>query len=257
MVVANSLDEALPARWRYQRPGEDHGSWCIPYFGTDPLSDSTEGKQLDTLNPQAFQVDFDPGHHTGAHFHLADQFQVFIAGNGSIGKTVVKPVSVHYAGGYSPYGPLVGGPDGLTYYTLRNAYDNGIHFMPQSREKLRAGNRRPRVETVDLDAEVGAPIRLNGQESERTAVMDPDDDGLAVWRYRVAAGQTIDGPTPHGTGGQHWLVLSGSGALGDVPLGRLSCVFLSPDEAQGCMVAGCDGLDLLLLQFPTPMWAIR
>ena len=42
-----------------------------------------------------------------SHFHAVNQFQVVVHGQGTLGKRVVHPWTVHYTNGYTGYGALV------------------------------------------------------------------------------------------------------------------------------------------------------
>jgi hypothetical protein len=76
-------------------------------------------------------------------------------------------------------------------------------------------------------------------------------DGLGAWLYRLAPGASVTGPDPGAGGGQFWLVVGGMlAAGGGDALPRMSCVFVSPDEAPLAPVAGAEGCEVLALQFP-------
>ena len=81
--------------------------------------------------PQAFLVEMpEPGSVIPPHFHREDEFQVVVAGNGSLGKHALEGVAVHFADAYTPYGPIRVGPAGLTFFTLRARADPGAEYMP-------------------------------------------------------------------------------------------------------------------------------
>jgi hypothetical protein len=44
---------------------------------------------------------------------------------------------VNYAGAYTAYGPIRPGADGLTFYTLRDAFDPGARFLPEYKKEHR------------------------------------------------------------------------------------------------------------------------
>ena len=70
--------------------------------------------------PQAFLVKMhEPGSVIPPHFHVEDEFQVVVAGGGSLGKHALEGVAVHFAEAYTPYGPIRTGPDGLVFFTQR------------------------------------------------------------------------------------------------------------------------------------------
>src|SRR5688572_22188693 len=89
----------------------------------------------DSIAPQAFLVEQDAGTVIEPHFHVENEFQVIVAGSGSLGRAAVEPVVVHYAGGHTGYGPISAGRDGLSYFTLRTRMDPGAHFLPGARDR--------------------------------------------------------------------------------------------------------------------------
>jgi hypothetical protein len=186
----------------------------------------------------------------GHIFTSRNQFQVFIDGKGSVGKTPLNPISVHYASAFSPYGPLRGSEKGLTYFTLRNGYDPGIHYMEHAREELKRAHRRPRVEQVNAVPVATANERMAASAPQCGALIGPHEDGLAAWRYVLPPGSQVRGPEPAAGGGQYWLALSGSGDVSSESMSSLSCLFCSPDESARRVTAGPDGVTLLVLQFP-------
>lgn len=196
------------------------------------------------LFPMAFLVEQDAGEVANAHYHQADQFQVVIAGEGTLGTHAVRPVSVHFAGAHTAYGPIRAGADGLTYFTLRNGFDPGARYM------LRAENRSAlrRMASRRHREAVAGPLR----DDQMGSVLRPEPDGMAAWRYRLAAAAPIAGPAPAEGAGQYWLVLAGSLQRADATLGQFSCAFLGPEEAAFTAAAGADGADLLVMQFPRP-----
>src|SRR5437016_11249689 len=95
--------------------------------------------------PQGFLVIQPPGAVTPAHFHEPNQFQVFVEGDGRIGAHPVKPLTVQYANGHTPYGPIVATDAGIRYFTLRQRWDAGAKYLPAARDKLVKGGQRARV----------------------------------------------------------------------------------------------------------------
>jgi hypothetical protein len=68
---------------------------------------------------QAFLVERPyPNPVVAPHFHDIDQFQVIVAGDGRMGKKEVKPITFQYADAFTPYGPIVGRDDGISFFTL-------------------------------------------------------------------------------------------------------------------------------------------
>ncbi len=53
-------------------------------------------------------------------------------GSGRLGLHDIASVAVHYTDAYSAYGPIVAADDGVSWFTLRNAWDPGARYMPDS-----------------------------------------------------------------------------------------------------------------------------
>jgi len=94
------------------------------------------------LSPTVFLVEQPPNAVLAPHFHTQNQFQVVKAGSGTLGAHAVGPGSVHYAGAFTGYGPLVAGPAGLSYFTIRAVYETGANFLPDARDRLQRGPKR-------------------------------------------------------------------------------------------------------------------
>jgi hypothetical protein len=246
MIVSRSSSDVR--RVRGSRPDRD--VWVTGYMGKF-AGTATPGpdEAPRTLFPDAYLIDQGPGVVLGAHFHRANQFQVIVDGSGTLGRKPVRPFVVHYAGAFTPYGPIDPGPQGIGYMTLRARYDPGFQRMPEEREALRGGNRKPRAHTSGPLEPGASPVPV---EPVCEAIFGPEPDGLAALRYRIPAGTSTVGLDPAGGHGQYWLVLDGEmrTAQGKV-LPPKSCVFISADEpAQRIESASTTPLDLLVMQFP-------
>lgn len=186
----------------------------------------------------AFLVEQDPDSTVAAHFHQADQFQVVVAGDGTLGTHPVRAVSVHFTGAFSAYGPIVAGESGLSYFTLRNGWDPGARYMPGARAEL----PRPRAHREA----VGAVESGDGVQD----VIAAAPDGMGATRHVLAPGARLAGPDPAEGGGQYWVVLTGGLDRDGGALGAGSCAFVAPDEAAWAPVAGPAGAEILVLRFP-------
>lgn len=224
--------------------GDGMGFWHTLYLGTTRynMAAGEADPSPDALFPMAFLVEQDPGDVANAHFHQADQFQVVVAGDGTLGTHPVRPFCVHFAGAYTAYGPIRAGQSGLTYFTLRNGFDPGARYMlrRENRMALRSVATRRHREAV------AGPLDVIGAGT----VLPPEPDGLAAWQYRLGAGESMTGPAPDSGRGQYWLVIDGGVCRGDASLGPLSCVFVAPDDPPFAAVAGAAGASLLAMQFP-------
>jgi hypothetical protein len=199
--------------------------------------------------PQAFLVEQQPNQIADPHFHLIDQFQVVVGGDGLLGKRPIRGIAVHYANAYTSYGPIKAGPEGVHYITMRNRWDTTLaHFMPKCRAELKPEPRRHLLidPVTEATAEQLGALSSPAAQSLHAA----DADGLAVWRYRIPAGQAVDGPDPAGGDGQYWLVLAGELSLGDATLTPMSCLFLDRSETALELLGGPGGVEMLGLQFP-------
>jgi hypothetical protein len=229
--------------------------WNTAFIGKNrnTLKEGEAPPDANIVYPMAFLVEKDAAAIVKPHFHSADQYQVIVQGGGRLGVHDVGTVSVHYTDSYSAYGPIVAAGEGISWFTLRNAWDPGARYMPAARQQLRDARARfqHRESTCGplsplTDAERAALTDIQGN-----AVIEEGKDGLGTWRYTVNAGGVARGPDPAGGGGQFWLVSSGTACVpGGAPLPANSCVFVGPDDAAMAMMAGPLGADLLCMQFP-------
>jgi hypothetical protein len=242
MIVARSSRDVRRVPGQTARPG--HEVWVTGYFGKHagapiPAADAWPRE----LFPDAYIIEQGPGVFGPPHFHRADEFQLVLIGSGTFGRTAVQPYVVHYAGAYTPYGPIDPGPGGIGYLTLRTSYDPGAQNMPEEREQLRAGKRKPRAH---ISERLNVGTRAPGCEE----IIAPEPDGLAALLYHVGAGERVTGPAPASGGGQYWVVLDGEMKAGAATLPAHSCVFVSRDEPAQQFAAGDAPADVLLMQFP-------
>ena len=230
MPMIASADNARTTRRRANSNGT--GFWLSTYVGANRYTPGAEAPPgQGAIYPMAFLVEQDPGAVVGAHYHQVDQFQVIVGGNGRLGTHDVTTAGVHFAGAWSPYGPLTASAEGLQYFTLRNGWDPGARYMefPDNRAALRALSRRHR---------------------EAVGAIAPTVDGLWTRRYDIAAGEGVTAPDPAAGGGQFWLVLRGSLRHDGRTLPPRSCVFVHPEDGSFAAVAGADGLEAIAMQFP-------
>lgn len=247
MRLTATPDAVLPGRRRGHSAGNDF--WITAYMGTNRYAtDAAPPPDDGSLYPMAFLVEQDPGCVAPAHFHQADQFQVVVAGEGRLGTHDVAPVTVHFTGKYSPYGPLVASPTGLHYFTLRNGWDPGARYMQEDRAVLRHVPGRRHREAVAAPRPMSA--RRDAAAPSCESLLAPSGDGLLALRYVLPAEAGATGPDPARGNGQYWVVIAGTLRHDGAELGPRSCLFLSPDESALTIAAGSDGVEVLALQFP-------
>jgi rubredoxin len=184
------------------------------------------------------------GTHSSAHYHGADQFQIVVEGKGKLGHHELGTVSVHFARGYTPYGPLT--PDkqeGWAFMTLRvRPNPVGTQRLPGAAEKLKAmPNRRPfQVSaTVSFDREGVADVPAIRNE-----------EGLFVSTIKLAPNGKALAPAPAGGDGQYIVVTRGSLVHAGREYKSLTVVYVSENESAYTAHAGAEGLEALVVNFP-------
>ena len=194
--------------------------------------------------PQAFIVDCAPGYVIHPHFHPIDQFQVFFKGGATIGKHELDPVTVHYTDGFTPYGPITGGPDGFAFFNFRARADVGAWKMPESKEDLARKAGR------SLTAKCHLQLTPDVTSTRLETLIDPHPDGLAVLELVAAAGAVLPDEAVRGSG-RYQFVLAGRLVQDAQELGAESCAFAPAGEVLSDRRAGPEGLHLLEVQLPS------
>jgi hypothetical protein len=248
MTMTASADTARTNRRRGSAP-DGVTFWHTLYLGTTRYNmvPGTPDPDASALFPMAFLVEQDPGSTASAHYHQQDQFQLVVRGQAMMGLHEVRPLTVHFSGAHTAYGPIRASQgEGVWYFTLRNGFDPGARFMAmaENRVALRSiPGRRHREAVAGPLAPPSAPVET---------LLGPEPDGMAAWRYSVGPGESMAGPDPATGRGQYWVVTAGSLTSDTGPLPRMSCVFVRPDDAPFQAVAGPDGLEIVAMQFPVP-----
>ena len=265
MATIHAADAAIAARTRFsRRSAEGPLIWRSEYFGPPPSPpgsasvDPRAGGFIpyqppapgEAPEPQAFLVEQEAGAIVHPHFHHVDQFQVVIAGTGTIGKHPVQAISAHFAGAHTGYGPIVPGPAGMQYFSLRASADcTGAQYLPGARERMRAG---PRRNVFAPPVSPSEPAALRGLREAVVETLREEPDGLSFRYARIPpdAEWLIDG-LDHGAG-QSILVTQGSIRHGGTELGRWSAMFVANDAESMAVQAGPGGAELLVLRYPRP-----
>ncbi len=254
MQLHRSSAEAWPTRF-VRRDAQNRSVWRTEYLGPPP---SQRGATIEQgsddfvaplkNSPQSFRIEQDAGIVVQPHFHFVNQFQVVVAGSASIGRNLVTPIGVHYAGAHTGYGPITAGPEGVTYFTLRAQSDGtGAQYLPASRARMQRVPKRyilaeacPALDDAGL-ATLGAP---------QTVTMLDEADGIGAWVLRLPANGTGLGPDPATGGGQSIFVARGSLMHEGRELDSHACLYVSCDEAPLPLNAGAAGLEIVFCQFP-------
>ena len=236
--------EDHPALYKGSKETKAENRWVrlSKFVGLSPLDpvgpDTEEG-------PQGFLVEQGPELVLTPHFHRVDQFQVVMAGDGYLGKHELRAVTIHYTDAYTPYGPIGVGPNGLTFFTLRAAPDEGSQYMPESRDRMK--QKAGRDLAAEMDITVNEMFRRKSSSIEDVMPLQPD--GTGAFALRLAPGDELKGPDTTGAGGQYYVVTSGSMFLEDEELPIWSCAYLARGEGAPLVKAGVSGCDVLVLQF--------
>jgi hypothetical protein len=207
--------------------------------------------------PQILLVEQSPRAELLPHYHASDQFQIFIEGEGKLGKHDVRPVSVHYTNSYTGYGPIVAAEGGIQYFVLRPSFDvlgfgQYLHKL-ELREKLREHNGRRRVMMADVELKSANQLTaLRGASANRLFGIQRGqvDEGLLAEVIELGAGVEYTAADPREGGGQVVLVLAGTLVHEAGELGVRSALAVTCDEAAVTFTAGGQGLQALILQYP-------
>ncbi len=207
------------------------------------ITDIIGGPLQDDRKPQAYITEVtNPGGTLPAHFHRVNQFHVYIGGGGLVGKQAVRGLTVHYVDAFTPYGPIVAGPEGIEFLVIRVRAEGGLFEMPASRDKLARKAGRNLV--------ASATFRERPAQGVEQRVALEQEDGLKALAISFAPGASMAGPSPAQSGGHCYAVLEGSLHCDGTPLERKACIHITPGDSPPLLTAGADGARLLLLQFP-------
>jgi hypothetical protein len=211
-------------------------------------SEWLETDQDPDLSPTMFLIEQPAGTVLPTHFHRQNQFQVMVGGSGTLGRHEIGPIMVHYAGAYSGYGPLIAGPQGVAYFTIRAVFESGAMMVATDRHRMVRGPKRQ--EHSERYDPIGADGRaaLTQPECVDLIALAPDRLAAQVWRLPAQSGVTL--PAPSGSSGQFLMVLDGDLQRDEQSLARWETIFVSPDEPGQRIAAGGQGLEVLLLQVP-------
>lgn len=194
-------------------------------------------------DPQAYLIENSPAMTIASHFHDVDQYQVFVKGEGAIGRKEVEPVSVHFARAFTTYGPIESRGEGLGWMTLRPRRDLGAKMIDTHRETLRERrDRQPWQTTV--------PVDFTGAADARATEVIGAEGGLSARAMALAAGHEAVAGDPSVTPCQYILVTGGSLLHEGREHAALTVVHVPPTDAPFRLVAGAHGLKCLVLEFP-------
>ena len=210
-------------------------------------SDLLISAETDSPAPQAFLIQQDPNTLIPSHFHAQNQFQVVPEGSGTIGRHELSPLSVHYASRHTGYGPIASGSKGLSYFTFRAVTTPYAYFLPESRDKMEDVPRRNLMgDTIALsDADA---LRQRSDVAIDT-VLERQPDGVMALLLRLPPRAAHRVPAERAD--RFYLVTGGAVIARGQRLPRFATAFATADEPDFDLAADEEGLELLVLQFPT------
>ncbi|UUZ77247.1 hypothetical protein LP414_08105 [Polaromonas sp. P1(28)-13] len=179
-------------------------------------------------------------------------FQLFIAGYGTIGAKaqVLKPLTVQFKDHHTAYGPIVAGPQGISFVALRMKTANSKPTYldkPGYRDELKQSKRRNLTSApVNFSIE---PVMADKKEAEWETLLK-DEDGMHAQLVRLGSGMSVKGPDPKAAGGYYVFVGNGSLVHSGENLPLWSMVVVENNESEFVIQAGAKGVEALVLQYP-------
>ncbi|MES2415622.1 MAG: hypothetical protein V4614_17650 [Pseudomonadota bacterium] len=217
----NRREITIPDGFRYHK-----SEWLLP-------------PQDSPKSPTIFLVEQPPGSVLRTHFHTQNEFQVFVAGSGWMGKSEVRPLVCHYASAYTGYGPITAGPEGLSYFTIRAVLETGAFFVPDDRDRMVRGPKG--------QFHVG-PLSAAGNAPSRTIELaSANQDHVKIFSTRLAAGESMETMAMGASVAQFNFVCAGALSVDGHELNTWECACLTQGDPPAHLLAGPEGVDLLTM----------
>ncbi|WP_082525078.1 hypothetical protein [Pseudorhodoferax sp. Leaf274] len=216
----------------------------VPFFKSEWMESGDDPLRSPTIS----LIEQAPHSTLGTHFHRQNQFQLFVHGGGTIGRDTLAPVTVHYAGAYTGYGPLVAGAEGIHYFTIRPVCESGAIPAGQAREQMVRGPKRHVQAGPIACMPPGSLAALQAPQSED--VIAVAQDGLGARVHRLPPHAWLQPAVPPATDCTFAVVLGGSLAQGGRTLQRWDSLAWWADEAPPPLQAGPQGAECILLFTP-------
>lgn len=245
MIYARSGADALAKRDVVVSPGTGNQHWGTVYFGPRVSKGVGDGPQATMSELRAHEA-------VVPHFHGVTMFQLFIAGFGTIGARAqeLKPLTVQFKDHHTAYGPIVAGPQGISFVAMRMKTGNSQPTYldkPGYREELKPSKRRNLTSApVSFSIE---PVLQDRKEVAWESLLQ-DADGMHAQVVRLGAGMSVKGPDPKAAGGYYIFVGNGSLIHAGEELPLWSMVVVENIETEFEIKAGAKGVEALVLQYP-------
>jgi hypothetical protein len=248
MIHAKDGTEVLDTLKPVNSPGTGIEHWGASYFGPRySTAEPSAGRQA----PQALMTQMAANETILPHFHGLAQFQIFPSGAGMMAKTEVRPLMLQYKDHHSAYGPLIAGPQGLTFIALRNRIgDSAPVYLskPGYKEKLKPSKRRNWVSPhINLSTR---PVLQFRKEAAWEPIFEQEiKDEMSAQLLRLGSGMSAMGLDNQVGGGYYVFVANGTLEMNGQSLPEWSMVFVEPGDAFE-IKAGRVGLEALVMRFP-------
>lgn len=245
MIYTRSGADALAKREVITSPGTGNSHWGTTFFGTRVSKAAGDG-------PQATMSELRAHESVVPHFHGVTMYQLFIAGYGTIGSRAqeLKALTVQFKDHHTAYGPIVAGPQGISFVALRMRTGNSQPTYldkPGYRDALKPSKRRNLTSPpVSFSTE---PVLQDKKEAEWETLLK-DEDGMHAQLVRLGAGLSVKGPDPKAAGGYYVFVGNGSLVHDGEELPLWSMVVVDNSESEFVIQAGAKGVEALVLQYP-------
>src|SRR3546814_5983656 len=131
-------------------------------------------------------------------------------------------ITIHYAGAFTGYGPLIAGPEGLSYFTIRSIHEEGANILPHSASQMLKGPRRG-GQAGPLVPET--PLQLSSAGPKIDQILLSDRDGMSVWRARFSPRETVNVRVGPDLAGVFVFVMQGKASHREQTLTPLEHVF--------------------------------
>lgn len=200
------------------------------------------------LSPTAFLVEQPPDYTLVPHFHRENQFQLFVEGSGTIGRDALGAVTVHYAGAYTGYGPLLSGADGIRYFTIRAVCESGFTPITEAKDKMLRGPKRHAKSDPVPPLSPGALAAL--VRTEEQTLIETGADGMGARLTRLPPDAHLHAAHAAGSEGQFLFVTSGTLRHGDITLGLWEHLFVLSTDAPPPLTAGPGGAEVVAMFIP-------
>ena len=186
--------------------------------------------------------------YSAAHFHAVDQFQLIMDGKGTFGRHDVSAYCVHFSRAYTPYGPLQSDKDtGWAFIVMRSRFDPGAQRFPAALDKLKQipGRRPWQITQKVAFAPQGAGVSMMDVPEIK------DDQGLFTSTITMGPNTRTNAPDPSRGDGQYVVVVKGSLMHEGRERSAPTLVFIKPHEKAFDIQAGAQGLEAIIMNFPS------